>query len=704
MKKEQIPTRFSKEQEQEIYNLWEQKGYFNPDKLPSDLVKKEPYIVMLPPPNITGSLHMGHALNATCQDIVIRYKRMQGFKTLWVPGIDHAGIATQNVVEKELLKEGKTRHDLGREKFIKRVWQWKEKYGTIILDQLKTLGASCDWSRTTFTMGPTYQEAVKNAFKQYLKKGLIYQGKRIINWCPRCQTALSDIELEYREEQSFLWYINYPLVEPVGKVKYITVATTRPETMLGDTAVAVNPKDKRYQKLVGEKVILPLVNRQIPIIADPRVDIEFGTGAVKITPAHDPLDFEIGQTHKLKIIKVIDENGKIIKPKKYAGLNVEEARLQIEKDLKKEGFLAKKESYQHNVAYCYRCGTKVEPLLSKQWFVKMKPLAKEAIKVVEENKIEFVPARYKKIYLEWMNNIKDWCISRQIWWGHKIPLPKEEDVLDTWFSSALWPFAALGWTGDKTKDAKNKDLKRFYPTSTLFTAKDIIYLWVARMIFSGLFFMKEIPFSKVYIHSTILNPEGKRMSKSLGTGIDPLDLWEKYGADGVRFGLAIKAGWRQEVRFKEEDYVAGRNFATKIWNATRFVVLNLKKQEKLLSWQEVRRLKLSSDQKEALDKFRQTLKTVETNIENFRFDLALKSAFQFFWHYFCDKVLEQNKEKLRQGDKNTLSFLVFLLVNSLKMLHPFVPFVTEASFKLLREKIEIEPNRELIVQSWPQVD
>ncbi|MCD6194689.1 valine--tRNA ligase [bacterium] len=698
-----IPSRFEKDQEKEIYNLWEKKGYFNPDKLPESLARKKTYTVMLPPPNITGSLHMGHALNATCQDIVVRYKRMKGFKTLWVPGIDHAGIATQNVVEKELLKQGKKRQDLGRDEFIKQIWEWKEKYGEIILDQLKILGASCDWSRTTFTLDPSYQEAVKNAFKAYLKKGLIYQGERIINWCPRCQTALSDIELEYKEEKNFLWYINYPLVKPEGKTKFITVATTRPETMLGDTAVAVNPKDKRYQKLVGKKIILPLVGRKIPVIADKRVDINFGTGAVKITPAHDPLDFEIAKTHKLKAIKVINEEAKIIKPTPYKGLDIQTARAKIEADLKKEKILAKKEAYSHNVAFCYRCGTKIEPLLSKQWFVKMKPLAKKASQVVEKGEIEFIPKRYKKVYLDWMKNIKDWCISRQIWWGHKIPLKGEDDVLDTWFSSALWSFAALGWTGNPKKDAKNKDLKNFYPTSSLFTAKDIIYLWVARMIFSGLFFKKKIPFSQVYIHSTILNPEGKRMSKSLGTGINPLELWEKFGADGVRFGLAIKAGWRQEIRFKEEDYTAGRNFATKIWNATRFIILNLQK-SKVLSYKEIKQLKLSPSQKQALKEFKTTLKSVEKNIESFRFDLALKSAYTFFWHYFCDKVIEENKEAFKNKNKTTSLFLVFLLVNSLKMLHPFMPFVTEAAFLALKKKTYIKPDNELIVQPWPQIN
>ncbi|MCD6421781.1 valine--tRNA ligase [bacterium] len=693
-----FPKRFAKEKETEIYRLWEEGGYFSPEKLPSHLGRKKPYVVMLPPPNITGSLHMGHALNATCQDIMVRYKRMKGYRTLWVPGIDHAGIATQNVVEKELLKEGKTRHDLGREKFLERIWQWKEKYGSIILEQLKKLGASCDWSRTTFTMDKDYQEAVRNAFLRYWRDGLIYRGERIINWCPRCETALSDIELEYQEEKSFLWYIAYPIK---GSKEEIVVATTRPETMLGDTAVAVHPKDKRYRKLVGKKAILPLVNREIPIIADERVDPEFGTGAVKVTPAHDPLDYEIGKDHNLKFIKVINEKGRIIKPKKYAGLSVKEARKKVEEDLKKQGYLRKKESYTHSVAHCYRCGTTIEPLLSKQWFVKMKPLAKEAIKVVEEGKVKFVPSRYKKVYLEWMKNVKDWCISRQIWWGHRIPLKGEQDVLDTWFSSALWPFAALGWTGNKEKDAKNKDLKIYYPTTHLFTAKDIIYLWVARMIFSGLYFRKEIPFKKVYIHATILDPQGRRMSKSLGTGVDPLDLWEKYGADGVRFGLAIKAGYRQEIRFKEEDYVAGRNFATKIWNASRFLYLNLPHKIKEPTLGDLRNL--SENQKKTLKLLLATAETIERELEKFRFDLALKAIYEFFWHHFCDKTIEEHKERLRKKDQEAIKFLVFVLLQSLKLLHPFMPFVTEGAFEKLRGKISLIYPVPLIVQPWPEI-
>jgi len=715
---EEFPKRFPKEKERDIYSLWQKSGAFNPDKLPLTLAKKEPFVIAIPPPNITGSLHMGHALNATCQDIIVRFKRMQGYKTLWIPGIDHAGIATQNVVEKTLIKnEGKTRHDLGKEKILEKIWQWKEKYGNIILDQLKIIGASCDWSRIRFTMDKDYQEAVKNAFLRYQKEGLIYQGERIINWCSHCGTALSDIELEYREEKSFLWYIKYPFKN--DPQEFITVATTRPETMLGDTAVAVNPKDKRFKKLIGKTAVLPLVNREIPIIADEAVDQKFGTGAVKVTPAHDPIDFEIGQRHKLAAIKVIDEKIKIIrqladqKPAspqgRYAGLKINEARKKIEEDLKKEKYLLKKIPYTHQIPHCYRCHSVVEPLLSKQWFLKMKPLAKKAMEAVEKGKVQFKPERYKKVYLEWMENVKDWCISRQIWWGHKIPIAGEDDVLDTWFSSALWPFAVLGWTGDKQKDTESKDLKKFYPTTDLFTAKDIIFLWVARMIFSSLFFTNQIPFKNVYIHSTILNPEGKRMSKSLGTGVDPLDLWQKYGADGVRFGLAAKAGFRQEIRFKEEDYIAGRNFSTKIWNATRFIYLNLPaspvggdEKTDLPSLEELQKQNLTESQKKTLKYLSETIEEVANNIEKFRFDLAQKSAYEFFWHHFCDKTIEEEKNALKNKDKITQKFLLFVLIASLKMLHPFAPFVTEASFQELSKKINLGKTL-LITQPWPKI-
>jgi len=693
---EEFPKRFEKEKEKEIFLLWEKTKSFSPDTSSNT----KTFTVVIPPPNITGSLHMGHALNAVCQDIMVRYKRMKGYKTLWVPGIDHAGIATQNVVEKELIKkEGKTRHDLGREEFIKRVWEWKKKYGEKILNQFKMLGASCDYSKTVFTLDRNYQIAVKNAFLKYYKKGLIYRGERIINWCPKCETALSDIELEYKEEKSFLWYIKYPLK---GQGKYITIATTRPETMLGDTALAVNPNDSRYKKLIGQTAIVPLVERGIPIISDDSVDISFGTGVLKITPAHDLLDFEIGQRHKLPAIKVINEKGLIIRPKKYANLKIKEARETIEKELKNKNYLIKKEPYIHEVPHCYRCGSTIEPMLSKQWFLKMEPLTKRAISVVENNEIQFVPKRYKKVYLEWIKNIKDWCISRQIWWGHRIPLKGEKDVLDTWFSSALWPFAALGWMGEKRKDSKNKNLKEFYPTDYLFTAKDIIYLWVARMIFSSLFFLNKIPFKKVYIHPTILNPEGKRMSKSLGTGVDPIKLWEEYGADGVRFGLALKASFRQEIRFKEEDCLFGRNFATKIWNASRFIFLNLDQKIEMPSLEEIKKINLNKSQKRTLKLLAQASKKIEKSIKEFKFDLASKEAFKFFWHHFCDKSIEQNKPLLKNKDKISQKFLVFVLVESLKLLHPFMPFVTEACFGKLSQKIKLKDNKPLALQSWPQ--
>lgn len=703
----EFPKRFDKSLEKEIYASWEKAGFFNPDHLPNLKKRKEPFVIMLPPPNITGSLHMGHALNATCQDILIRYKRMAGFRALWVPGMDHAGIATQNVVEKKLAKEGKNLHDLGREKFVDEIWKWKEEYGEIIPNQLKTLGASCDWSRSSFTMDEDYQTAVKNAFLAYYKKGFIYKGERIINWCPRCQTALSDIELEYREENSFLWFIKYPLKDV--KDEFITVATTRPETMLGDTAVAVNPHDKRYKDLIGKTVILPLVNREILIIADEVVDMDFGTGAVKVTPAHDQTDFEIGERHNLAIVKIINEYGKIIQPKHYADLKIMEAREKIVADLDKLGLLAKKDSYTHNVAVCYRCHSKIESLVSKQWFLKMKPLVEKAIEAIEKGEIKFVPARFKKIFLDWITNIKDWCISRQIWWGHQIPIKGEADVLDTWFSSALWPFAALGWTGDKNQDKNNKDLSadrqdlvNFYPTSDLFTAKDILYLWVSRMIFSGYFFMGKKPFSRVYIHPTVLNSEGKRMSKSLGTGVDPMDLWEKYGADATRFGLALKSGLRQQVKFSEEDYIAGRNFVTKIWNATRFIYMNLNDKIKLLSVDEIKKLKLDKFQKETLSLLSATADKVKNNINTYRFDLAINESYEFFWHHFCDKTIEKNKEKIKNQDLTTLKFLTFILINSLKILHPFMPFVTEAAFRELGTKIKGE-QKPLIVQNWPKI-
>ena len=553
-----------KDVEDRIYGFWEGTGFFNPDKLPKEHLPagrqvKTPYTIVIPPPNVTGALHMGHALNATIQDILIRRKRMQGYKTLWLPGTDHAGIATQNVVEKKLKKEGKSRFDLGREKFINEIWKWKEEKGNMILSQFKKIGCSCDWSRTRFTMDDGYANAVKEAFLHYHKNGMIYKGERVVNWCTRCFTSLSDLELEYEEESGNLYYIKY------GP---ITVATTRPETMLGDTAVAVNPKDERYKDLVGKTVTLPLANREIPIVADRLVDFEFGTGAVKVTPAHDLTDNKIAENHKLPSVKIIDEKGRItdIAPKKYQGLKVKEARDLIVEDLKKAKLLEKVEEHIHQVPKCYRCNTTVELIPSLQWFLKMEELAQLAKKPIIDGKIKIHPENFKKPYLDWLDNIRDWCISRQLWWGHKIPIEGEEDVLDTWFSSALWPFATLGWPN------KTEDLKTFYPTNTLSTARDIINLWVTRMIFSGLELRRDIPFEDVYIHATILTKDGKRMSKSLGTGIDPLNLINQYGADATRFGIAYQVMGNQDLRFADDNIVMGRKFCNKIWNASRFVL------------------------------------------------------------------------------------------------------------------------------------
>jgi len=688
-----------KKVEEKIYRLWQKSGFLNPDKLPTK--KKKYYTIFLPPPNITGSLHMGHALNATLQDLLIRFKRLQGFKTLWLPGIDHAGIATQVRIEKELKKEGKTRFDLGRKKFLKRIWQWKEKYGNVILEQLKKIGASCDWSRTRFTMDKEYSKAVKTAFLHYQKKGWIYQGKRVINWCPRCQTSLSDLELEYKEKKGKLWYIRYPL-KPAPNYKlqttnYIVVATTRPETMLGDTAIAVNPKDKRYKNLIGKKVILPLVNREIPIIEDLLVDPEFGTGAVKVTPAHDKTDYEIGIKHNLKLLQVIDKERKITKkaPLPYQGLSVFEAREKIIKDLKQQEFLEKVEEYLHQIPYCYRCKNEIEFIPSKQWFLKMGKLAEIAERVVKEDKIKFIPQNFRRIYLNWLKNIRDWCISRQIWWGHKIPLKGEKDVLDTWFSSALWPFATLGWP------RKTKDLKRFYPGDVLCTGRDILNLWVVRMIFSGLEFMKKPPFKIVFINPTVLTKEGKRMSKSLGIGIDPLDLIEKYGADSTRFGIAYQTTGIQDLRFGEDSIKMGRKFCNKIWNASRFVLFKIgdskiQLPEKIKSSNP----KLTTADKRILKTLTKTKRLVEKDLENFRFGQAAHKLYDFFWHDFCDKYIETSKKQLANSklQKNTKKVLLYVLLTSLKLLHPFIPFITEEIY----QKLPIKNRKKcLMVEKWP---
>ncbi|TFG35933.1 MAG: valine--tRNA ligase, partial [Parcubacteria group bacterium] len=548
-----------KQVEDKIYRLWQESGYFNPDNLPGK--RNQSFTIVLPPPNITGELHMGHALNAACQDIVVRKKRMQGFKALWLPGTDHAGIATQNVVEKELRKEGKTRFDLGREKFTERVWVWREKYGNIILEQLKKLGASCDWSRTRFTMDEDYVKAVEAAFLYYYKKGWIYRGERVVNWCPRCSTGLCDLELENKEEKGKLWFIKYPL-----KTKgFIVVATTRPETMLGDTAVAVSPKDKRYKKLIGEKVILPIQNKEIPIIADLAIDQKFGTGCVKVTPAHDLTDWEIKERHKLEVLKIINERGRMTKESNICeGLTPSQCREKVLEELQKNNLIEKVEDYVHSVPYCDRCHSLIEPIPSKQWFMKMDELAKSAITAVKKGEIKLSPKNFEKIYFNWLKNIKDWCISRQLWWGHKIPIEGETDVLDTWFSSALWPFATLGWP------EQTKNLKTFYPTNVLFTGRDIINLWVGRMVFSGREFMKNNPFQTVFINPTVLTKDGKRMSKSLGTGINPIGLCEKYGADATRIGIIWQVLGGQDIHFSEDSIAMGRKFCNKLWNASRF--------------------------------------------------------------------------------------------------------------------------------------
>ena len=666
----------SKDVEQRIYQLWQKSGFFNPDKLPKR--HKKPYAIVIPPPNVTGELHMGHALNAVIQDILIRQKRMDGYKALWLPGTDHAGIATQNVVEKELKKQGKTRFDLGREEFIKQVWAWKEKYGDIILSQFKKLGSSCDWSRTRFTMDKDYSKAVEMAFLHYHKKGWIYQGERTINWCTRCSTSLSDLEIEYQEEPANLYYIKY------GP---ITIATTRPETKLGDTAVAVNPKDKRYKKYIGKTIDIQTVlgPAKMKVIEDKSIDMDFGTGAMKVTPAHDIHDFELGEKHNLEKKQVIGPDGRMTKlAGKYAGMTVKETRKQVVEDMKKIRILEKVEPYTHNIAYCYRCNTVLEPILSKQWFLKMNELAKIAKDPVKKGKIKFHPKSFEKPYLDWLDNVRDWCISRQLWWGHKIPIKGEKDVLDTWFSSALWPFAVLGWP------EKTKDLKSFYPTNTLSTARDIINLWVARMIFSGMEFQKKIPFQNVYIHATILTKEGKRMSKSLGTGIDPIKLIEEYGADATRFGIAFQIMGNQDSKFVIDNIVMGKKFCNKIWNASKFVLSRCSKIKKI----KINNQKLTVADKKILKALDKTIKSVNKDLDSFRFGKAAHALYDFFWHDFCDTYLEASK---KQDDDKTNNILLHVLLNSLKLLHPFIPFITEEIYQKLPIK-----NQCLMIEDWPK--
>ncbi|MEK7543227.1 MAG: valine--tRNA ligase [Patescibacteria group bacterium] len=700
-----------------IYKEWEKSGYFNPDNLP---VKKaaKPYVVYMPLPNVTGTLHMGHLLNNAIQDVVIRYRRMRGYKALYLPGTDHAGIATQFVVEKELRKQGISRFELGRDAFIKKVWEWKEKYGGLILEQLRKIGVSADWSRARFTMDESYTKDVLKAFVEYHKKGLIYRGLRVVNWCPRCGTSLSELELEHKEEETKLWHVKYPATDGGDG---IVVATTRPETMLGDTAVAVSPKDSKYKALVGKIIILPIQNRKIPIVADDSIDPLFGTGALKVTPAHDITDFEIGERHKLPMIQVIDERGKMTEAAgKFAGMKTDEARVAVLNELKKLGFLVKEEPYIHNLAVCYRCGHTIEPIPSEQWFLKMsarggsalggKGLSQMAIQAVKSGRVKIRPKNFEKLYLDWLSNIRDWTISRQIWWGHQLPVwfcknnkekfvvsvekPKacqfckkcemeqSPDVLDTWFSSALWPFAGLS----------KEDVKKYYPGNALITARDILNLWVARMIYSGIEFQKKVPFKDVYIHGTVLTKEGKRMSKSLGTGIDPLKYINEFGADAARFA-AIWQATGQDIHWDEAAVMAGRKFANKMWNAAKFVISNCEGAETVKKPAG----KTAADKK-ILAKLAAVKKRAEKNIESFELSVVLKELYDFFWHDFCDEYLEVSKMQLKENgtEKTTREILTYALFESMKMLHPFMPFVTEAVYQKLPKK----EKKFIMIETW----
>jgi len=699
MDKGELPKGYDpKNVEEKWYEYWEKNGFFRPD-MESD---GPPYCIVIPPPNVTGTLHMGHALNNTLQDILIRYKRMKGYKTLWQPGTDHAGIATQNVVERDLASKGQSRHQVGRERFVELVWEWKEKYGNIIINQLKRLGCSCDWSRTRFTMDEGLSQAVKEVFVRLYKQGLIYRGDYIINWCPRCQTALADLEVEHEELKSHLYYIRYPLEDGSG---YLVVATTRPETLLGDTAVAVNPEDLRYGNLVGKKVLLPILERHIPVISDPYVDPEFGTGALKITPAHDPNDFVIGQNHCLEAIKVIDERGIMNSlAAQYEGLDRFACRERILKDLEAKGLLEKVEPYVHKVGHCYRCKTMIEPLLSKQWFVRVKPLAEKALQAVKEGKTKIYPQQWEKTYFEWMENIRDWCVSRQIWWGHRIPAyycttcnetvvekerpPKcpncgsqefqqESDVLDTWFSSALWPFSTLGWPQDTL------ELRTFYPTSVLVTGFDILFFWVARMMMMGIHFMGDVPFKDVYIHALVRDAEGKKMSKSKGNVIDPLEVIDKFGTDAFRFTLAALAAQGRDIKLSEARIEGYRHFVNKIWNAGRLILTSL---------QDMGDFSLDGKNFSTIDKWinirlSEVTQAVSNAIEEYRFNDAAQLVYHFVWHEYCDWYLEFSKWGIYNQDKEISNATRLNLYHTfsviLRLLHPFMPFVTEELWQRL---------------------
>ena len=713
MKKELPKVYEPREVEGRVYEMWEKNGCFEGRRDPD----KRPFTIVMPPPNVTGQLHMGHAMDCTLQDILIRFKRMQGYAALWVPGTDHAGIATQIKVEEELRKsEGLTRYDLGREKFLERVWDWKHKFGNRIVEQQKKLGASCDWSRARFTMDEGLSNAVRHVFVSLYNKGLIYKGSRIINWCPHCVTALSDAEVEYKEKPGHLWHIRYPIAGEEGR--YVTVATTRPETMLGDTGVAVNPEDGRYRDIVGKKCILPLVNKEIPIVADAYVDMEFGTGCVKMTPAHDPNDFEVGLRHNLESIRVLDDNGKVVEGYgRYSGMDRYEARKAIVADLEEQGYLVKVEEHTHNVGTCYRCGTDVEPIISAQWFVKMEPLAREALRVVNDGEVKFVPDRFSKIYTNWMENVHDWCISRQLWWGHRIPawtcedcggmtvsetdptecqhchsthIRQEEDVLDTWFSSALWPFSTLGWP-----DEGSEDFQYFYPTDVLVTGYDIIFFWVARMIFSACEHTGKPPFHTVFIHGLVRDDKGRKMSKSLGNGIDPLEMADQYGADALRFNLITGNSPGNDMRFYTERCEAMRNFANKIWNASRFLMMNLTIDRCELPD------RLELEDKWILSKLNSVIPEVTENMERYELGVAAQKVYDFIWDSYCDWYIELTKTRLQGEDEDSKlraqQVLCYVLTETLKLLHPFMPFITEEIWQALPHSGDY-----LMLQQWPQ--
>ena len=701
--------------EEKIYRMWEEGGYFHTKAEEG----KKPFTIVMPPPNVTGQLHMGHAMDATLQDTLIRFKRMQGYAALWIPGTDHAGIATQIKVEEELRKkDGLSRHDLGREKFLERVWDWKHKYGNRIVEQQKKLGSSCDWQRARFTMDEGCSKAVREVFVSLYEKGLIYKGSRIVNWCPHCVTALSDAEVEYVDKPGKLWHLKYPIVGEEGR--YVIVATTRPETMLGDSGVAVNPNDPRYGDLVGKKCLLPLMNRQIPIVADEYVDLEFGTGCVKMTPAHDPNDFEVGLRHNLEMIRVLDDNGKVNElGGKYCGMDRYDARKAILADLDELGLLEKIEDHQHNVGTCYRCGNDVEPIVSAQWFVKMEPLAREGIRSVKEGETKFVPERFTKNYMNWMENLHDWCISRQLWWGHQIPvwycadcghmtctredphvcekcgsahIERDPDVLDTWFSSALWPFSTLGWP------EKTPDLDYFYPTDVLVTGYDIITFWVSRMIVSGLEHTNKAPFHTVLIHGLVRDNQGRKMSKSLGNGIDPLVMIDKYGCDALRMNMVTGNSPGNDMRFYVERCEAMRNFANKLWNASRYVLMNLG-EDAVNQLPELSKLEIAD--KWVLSKLNTLTAEVTENLEKYELGVAIQKLYDFVWDTYCDWYIELTKARLYSEDSDrkqtAISVLVYVLDQMLKLLHPFMPFITEEIWQSLPHEGEA-----LMIAKWPE--